>query len=207
MIIFDFDGTLADTFDWFVKNIRLMADKYKFKNVTDDEISKLRDNDVKFMMKYVGFPSLKLPIIATQMRNQMTREIDNIKLFPGIPEILRKLTEANFKISVVSSNSTRNVKHVLGQELCDLIDHFECGVSMFGKESKLTKAVKKSNSKFEESIYIADELRDIEAAHKLAMAFGAVSWGYTNSEALKEKNPEVIFENVSDIYDKLIDEN
>lgn len=204
LIIFDFDGTLADTFDWFVKNIRLMSDKFDFRNVQDHEIPELRNHDAKYMMKFVGFPMLKLPLIATQMRNLMTSEIDKVQLFPGITEMLEQLAQQNFKLAVVSTNSTKNVKHVLGNKISSLIDHFECGVSMFGKEAKLKKAVKKCECKLTESIYIADELRDIEAAHKIGMAFGAVSWGYTNVEAIEKKNPELTFSSVSEIKIKLL---
>ncbi len=203
LIIFDFDGTLGDTFDWFVKNIRTMAKKYNFRSVEDHEIAELRNHDVKYMMDRVGFPKLKLPLMAVQMRNLMTAEIDSIDLFEGVPTLLQNLFEAGYLIAVVSTNSLQNIKQVLGETLCRLIDHFECGVGMFGKESKLKKTVRKCMVEMNEAIYIADELRDIDAALKIGMAFGAVSWGYTCVEALKKKKPEFVFENISDIYEKL----
>lgn len=207
LVIFDFDGTLADSFDWFVKNIRSLSKKYKFKNVKDEDVPTLRNHDARYMMKYVGFPVLQLPIVAKHMRKLMNNEIDRIKLFPGIPKQLKHLTAAGCKIAVVSTNSVQNVQQVLGKELCSLINHFACGVSMFGKESKLKHAAKKCGELIADCVYIADELRDIEAAHKIGMKFGAVSWGYTNPDALKQKNPEYFFEDITAIFEKLCNEH
>jgi len=107
LIILDFDGTLADTFPWFVKNIGAVADKYGFKHIKDEEVEELRNFDAKHMLKHVGFPMLKLPLIATHMRGLMKKEIHTIKLFDGVPEMLHKLHDAGLTLAVVSTNSQK----------------------------------------------------------------------------------------------------
>jgi phosphoglycolate phosphatase len=107
-------------------------------------------------------------------------------------------------LAVVSSNSKENVHQILGQEAAALITHYECGTSMFGKEAKLRKVMKKTGALPDESIYIADETRDMEAARKLNIGFGAVSWGYNRAASFKAGSPELVFDTVDDIAEKII---
>jgi len=54
-----------------------------------------------------------------------------------------------------------------------------------------------------EAICVGDEIRDLEAARGEGIAFGAVSWGYTNPEALQAHGPEEMFSSVDEILQKL----
>ena len=204
MVILDFDGTLADTFPWFVKNIRAVADKYGFKHIKDEEVEELRNFDAKHMIKHVGFPILKLPLIATHMRGLMKKEIHTITLFDGVPEMLHKLYDSGLTLAVVSTNSQENVKSVLGPDLSALVTDYECGVSLFSKEAKLKKISHKCKIPLSETIYIADEMRDFESAQNVGLDLGAVRWGYTNPEALKKLHPTLFFESVGVIVKKLV---
>ena len=42
LIIFDFDGTLADSFPWFVEVSNALADRYRLKRMTEQEGATLR---------------------------------------------------------------------------------------------------------------------------------------------------------------------
>ena len=43
LVIFDFDGTLADSFPWFVGTLNAVADKFKFKRIEEGAIERLRE--------------------------------------------------------------------------------------------------------------------------------------------------------------------
>jgi len=75
---------------------------------------------------------------------------------------------------------------------------------MFGKRSALRRVLRKNGVSHDEAIYIGDELRDLEAAHAERIAFGAVSWGYTNLDALKEHKPAATFVAVTHIGEMLL---
>ena len=42
LVIFDLDGTLVDSFPWFLRNLNGVADKFGFHRVTDDDVGMLR---------------------------------------------------------------------------------------------------------------------------------------------------------------------
>jgi phosphoglycolate phosphatase len=203
LVIFDFDGTLADTFPWFTNVINKVAEKYHFKKIEPGEHETIREFDARGVLKYLGVPLWKMPLIASYMRTLMTHDIQKIALFQGIEGLLRRLASVGVTLAVVSSNSYENIRHVLGAEMAALIAHYECGVSMFGKEAKLRKILKRSGVSPGEAIYIGDEIRDSEAARKLGMAFGGASWGYTTAESLRAHSPDDVFASIDDIMTRL----
>ncbi|MBN1294629.1 MAG: HAD-IA family hydrolase [Candidatus Latescibacteria bacterium] len=202
-VIFDFDGTLADTYPWVMSVINQVADKYKFKRVEKNEQETLRGYDAGSLLQHLGVPLWKIPQIANHMRTLMTQNIYRISLFDGVSDLLQRLSENGAVLAVVSSNSYDNVRHVLGQKNVDWIDYYECGVSIFGKPAKLKKIMRKSGIPNSESIYIGDEIRDMEAAKNAKIDFGGVSWGYNNVEALKAHASGVVFSDINEIIEKL----
>lgn len=204
LIIFDFDGTLGDTFGWFAGALNTIADKYRFKHVDPSEYETMRGLDARAVLKYLGVPLWKIPLIAGHMRKLMSQHIDQISLFEGIESVLRRLAEMGVTLAVVSSNSTENIRHVLGEPLASLIAYYECGVSVFGKEAKLKKILRQSGIPQSEAIYIGDEIRDHQAAQDVGIAFGGASWGYTAPQALQAHAPGDVLARVEDILTRAV---
>ena len=71
----------------------------------------------------------------------------------------------------------------------------------FGKVTKLKKILNKSGIDSKYSIFIGDEVRDVEAAKKAKISSGVVSWGYNKIQTLKEKTPDEVFLNINDIFE------
>lgn len=159
------------------------------------------------MMKLAGMPAWKMPIVANTFIKMMTRDIDQINLFDGISGLLRQLSAQGVDLAIVSSNSEENIRRVLGTENAALIRYYGCGTSIFGKQSKFRKVRKQSGFLPREILCIGDEVRDIEAAQAEAMAFGAVTWGYTRSDALTAYSGIAVFNTVSDILHTVLPEN
>ena len=193
LVIFDLDGTLADTFPWFLGVLNGVADRYRFRRIEKHEVERLRGFSARQMVKHLGVPAWKLPLIARHMRSLSARDIDDLQLFDGIDTMLRSLSKAGLVLAVVSSNSEENVRRLLGPELAELIGHYACGASLFGKAAKLRKVLKLSRVSPAEVICIGDEIRDYEAARRVGLAFGAVAWGFTSPEAFQALRPEAMF--------------
>jgi phosphoglycolate phosphatase len=203
LAIFDFDGTLADSFPWFLGMVNGLADEHGFRRIEEHEVETLRGLGARQVVGHLGLPAWKLPRIAHQMRRRMARDIGGIALFPGVDRLLRELAGQGIGLAVVTSNSIDNVRQVLGPESAALIRHYECGASIFGKRAKLRAVLRASGVPAAAAISIGDEIRDLEAARAEGIPFGAVSWGYTNPEALRAENPEEMFVSLEEIPWKL----
>jgi phosphoglycolate phosphatase len=129
--------------------------------------------------------------------------IDRVAPFEGVDRMLGRLSDAGRALAVVTSNSEENVRRVLGAESAARIDYYECGASVFGKRARLRKALERSGVAAHEAIAIGDEIRDLEAARRAGIAFGAVAWGYTKLEALVAHAPAEVFATVDEIAGRL----
>jgi phosphoglycolate phosphatase len=203
LAIFDFDGTLADSFPWFRGVVNRLADEHGFRRVEDHEVETLRSHAAHELVKHLGVPLWKMPVIARHLRQLMAEDIARIPLFPGVDRMLRGLAERGVQLAIVSSNSFENVRQVLGPDNTALIRHCSCGAALFGKRSKLKDVLRDSGIPAREAICIGDEIRDLEAARAERIAFGAVSWGYTDPGSLRAHAPEEVFTSMEEILEKV----
>lgn len=199
LVIFDFDGTLADSGPWFWSVMNGVARRYRFRQVDRDELEVIRDLDTRTMLERLGVARWKVPLIARHLRRLMTRDIDMIALFPGVDGLLEALGAAGVTIAIVSSNAEANVRRVLGPGLSARISHFACGSSLTGKAAKIQKLLKQCGVPPVAVLAIGDEVRDIEAARAAGIACGAVGWGYATAPALARHAPDWVFGEVAEI--------
>lgn len=199
LIIFDFDGTLADTFPGFVHVFDKAADKYGFKRLDRAQHHALRGADARQIMAHHAIPLWKVPAIARFMRAGLATDIDNIKLFAGVAQALRSLSAQGVVLTIVSSNSLGNVRAVLGPELVALFSHLECGASLFGKLAKVRKVLAATGIAPQDTMLIGDEIRDAKAAAEAGVDFGAVAWGFNHVEALVACEPRQVFHQVAEM--------
>jgi len=201
LAVFDFDGTLADSADWFFGSLNEVAGRFGFRTTTEDQRRALRRLGNREILRRLQVPLWKLPAIARHMRRRVAENIDSIRLFGGIPEALTALRANGTRLAIVSSNSEANVRRVLGSELAGRIAFYGCGASLFGKTSKLRSAIRHCNVHRERTIYVGDETRDIEAARAAGTASGAVLWGYAAPDVLLGLGPTIVFHRVDQLRD------
>jgi phosphoglycolate phosphatase len=187
LAIFDFDGTLADSFPFFLSVFNTIADRHGFRRVDVAKAGQLRHYSVRQVMDYVGMPAWKLPAASQTFMAMMKESAASISLFDGIAEALRHLDAQGVLVTVVSSNAEHNVRTVLGPDLSALVARFECGMSVFGKARRIRAVLRRCGVAAHEAIYVGDQGTDAEASRKAGVDFGAVHWGYATIEALREQ--------------------
>ena len=205
LVIFDFDGTLADSFPWVLKAMDDVSDRFKFRRVREGELEELRYCDAREVMRRLGVPRWKLPMIARYVRTRMAADVDQIGLFPGAGEMLDQLADAGLRLAVVSANGEATIRTVLGPHARH-VTAIAGGVSLFGKRGKLLRMSRLAGVEPHRALVIGDEIRDLNAAKAARMAFGAVSWGLTRPEALEVGKPDALFRQMSDIPKVLLGE-
>ncbi len=196
LIIFDFDGTLADSFPFFLEAFDSVAERHGLRRLSPAQLEALRDQDTRQLMRALALPLWKLPAVALQFKALMAQHIGRIALFDGVPEALALLARQGALLAIVSSNSRANVCAVLGPHTAALFSHIECGVPLLGKRARLRRLLALTRTASHEALYIGDELRDVEAAHAERLDFGAVAWGYARVDALRARLPKLVFSSV-----------
>lgn len=206
LVMFDFDGTLADSFAWTAQIANTIAVKHRRPPISPDEQELFRSYSASQVLRHLRIPWWRLPGLAREYRNAMARDIESIPLFPGVAELLPALAQRGLTLAMVSSNTEPNIRKVFGPNLAAHIRYFECGIGLWGKADKIKKILRHSRIAVSTAILIGDEIRDGESAHQAKVAFGAVAWGYTRLEALQTQTPEVVFHQVADMRRVLLGE-
>lgn len=196
LVIFDFDGTLADSAGWVRGVLNDVARRYGFRTLTAEEFTMLRGQDNRAIVRYLGVPMWKVPLVAAHMRRLMRRDAGGIALFAGVDDLLRGLAAEGVILAIVSSNAEDNVRRILGPENAALIAHYECGASIFGKRSRFRRVLRRAGIPPAQAIAVGDETRDLEAAALAGLAAGAVGWGYATPELLRRHGPTLMFDSV-----------
>lgn len=192
LVIFDFDGTLSDSGDWFISIIDDLADRFRFRRVDRDEIETLRRRPTREVIQHLGIPGWKLPMIGRHVRARFRDSASDIHLFDGVRAMLKAVGDAGIRMMLCSSNAEANVRAVLGADAVRFETYF-CGSGLFGKVAKFRRAIKASGLDPSAILSIGDETRDIDAARAVGIDAGAVLWGYANPDTLVAMGPDVAF--------------
>jgi phosphoglycolate phosphatase len=203
LVIFDLDGTLADSFPWFQRNVNEVADRFGFRRVAEGDVEALRHASTREILSRLEVPMWKLPFIARHMRRLKTEQAASIPLFDGVEPMLRTLTSRGLRLALVSSDTEANAREKLGVS-ATLFADFACAASIFGKAAKFRRVLRRARIDATQAIAIGDETRDIEAARTVGIACGAVTWGYAAPQALIDRKPDLVFERMDDIASALI---
>lgn len=203
LALFDLDGTLADSRDWFLGVFDQVADRFGYRRLIPGDRERLRGMDTRATLRALEIPLWKLPLIERHMRALVTRDIGRIALFPGAAAMLGELKAGGIQVAIVTSNSEPNVRRILGPA-ADHVARFACGAGLFGKAAKIGAVLRTTRTEPRAAILIGDEARDIAAARAAGTASAAVAWGYADPAFLRSLSPALFFEQIEDIAPALL---
>ena len=195
VIIFDFDGTIADTVDALVSIANGLAQKFGYIPITQEELALLRNLNSREIIKYSGISILKIPFLLKKVKSELKSKIKELKPISGIKETLVVLNNNGYRLGIITSNSQENVTDFLRvNDLDNLFDFVYSGVTIFGKTTIINNVLKQKQIKPQEVIYVGDETRDIEASKKANIKVIAVTWGFNSQEVLAKQNPDFLIQ-------------
>lgn len=195
VVIFDFDGTIADSFDAVLRIVNRMAIEFGFEPVDPKEVKRLRNLNSREIVMQSKVPLLRLPLLLRRLKSELNREICQLQPVIGMPETLIELHQRGDRLGIVTSNSRENVEAFLKtHQLEELFDFIYSGTTIFGKGKILKRILRENQLNGETVFYVGDETRDIEAAKKTGIQVIAVSWGFNSKQALFEQIPTFLID-------------
>lgn len=201
--VFDFDGTIADSFDLVVAQYNRMAPRFRVKPLDPAELPRLRRLKASALMEEHRVSLWKLPLLVMAMRSAMRDHVADVAPHEGVPEALRALAAHGVRCSVLSTNSTENIGRFLARHDLRMFERVEGGVGMFGKARALEKLVARMGVAPRDVVYVGDEARDVDAATRAGVRSVAVAWGYADREALAAHSPTHLVERPAELIDLL----
>jgi len=194
LVIFDFDGTIADSFTESLRAYNRVAPRLRLRRVRREEIPELRRMSAGRLMQALGIPMWKLPRLMISARADLLNHFHSVKPVPGIGEGLHDLAEAGHHLAIVTSNSEENVRGFLARHGLELFETVIAGASIFGKATRLRRLLKTARLDGSASVYVGDTSPDIRAAREAGTIAVAVAWGFSDREPLVAEGPDTLLE-------------
>jgi phosphoglycolate phosphatase len=187
-VIFDFDGTLADSLNVIVEIFEQLTGRQG--TLTKEEMATLRHLPIPVVAQKIGVPMWRVPFLLWRGRRMMRARINEVVLYQGLDDIIQNLHKRGYRLLVVSSNSTYNVRSFLRNNGLDkYFAHIYGGVGLFAKAPALRRILLRNRVHNVEAVYIGDETRDIEACESIGLKCIAVEWGFADPKFLARHNP------------------
>jgi phosphoglycolate phosphatase len=202
-IIFDFDGTIADSLRLTITIGNQLAPRYGFSEFTEEFIKELRYLPAEEKIKKLGIKLYKLPKLVFEFNKVYHEYIGSLETAKGVDTLLRDLKDEGFGLGVISSNAEENIEKFLKKNNLSLFDGIYSSKGLFGKPAAINKYMVKHGVRRDEVIYVGDELRDIKACRKAGIRIIAVTWGFDPPELLTKGNPDYILNSSEEVF-KLI---
>ncbi len=203
-ICFDFDGTIADSYHLFLAKVQHVANELGYRPISNEQAEQLRSKHVRDIVKQFKVPYYRVPWLVLRLKSEMREGMRHVAPVEGMPDVITKLRERQNVLGIVSSNCEKIVRDFLDRHNIQVFDFLACSSNIFGKVRTLSWVLRERQLLPENTVYIGDELRDAEAARKIGIHFGAVSWGYNTLESLKCYAPDYVFETPGDIVTEFV---
>lgn len=185
-ILFDFDGTLADSLQPVTSLVNRILKVFRMAPVSREKIGLWHKEDQ-------GARSRRWLMTAAEKVTETVQatNLKEIRPVPHLQPVLFQLWQAGFHLGVVSSNTKSNLEQALRRlELTELFEAVTADQAMYHKEQGLRQFLTDKQLKPDEVIYVGDEVRDIEAARQAGMKVISVSWGYQDYQELARNHPD-----------------
>ncbi len=188
LVVFDFDGTLADSVMSAVQIFQEIGPALGLKPMAD--LNAARYMPTRKVLKAVGATFWKMPKIIRAFQAKAAEHAPHLKLHPGVADALTALHATGTRLGILSSNQETSIRTCLAANGVEHLFGFVVGQpQLFGKARAIRKIRKREKVERAEFVYVGDESRDLDAAKKAGVSVAAVSWGFHAPELLASMNP------------------
>lgn len=183
LLIFDFDGTIANTLNGMYEIYKIIAKKYNIDVLSKEAFIEYKKLPILERLQKQNVPFYAIPkIIRDSQKLQMTY-LSEANPFEGMKDVLNTL-KTMYTLIIVSSNKKDFIKAFLKTHDMMVFNKIYGKAEIFGKAKKIKKALKKMHAQVTDTIYIGDETRDVVACRELHLDIISVSYGYDDKSLL-----------------------
>ena len=197
LVIFDFDGVLAETEKLAYKIHKDFNGNITWENFqgfADGNFHEGMDNAIKEGTPIIPFPDYY---------KRYEEGLETIGINDILRDTITKL-DLEFRLAIVSSTGSQYISKFLEKE--NILNYFD---DIMGHEIHTSKVIKINTllEKYkvfpDDAIFITDTLGDILEAHKCEVKSIAVTWGLHKRESLKKGNPSMVLDDPRDLLEAI----
>ena len=206
VLIFDFDGTIADTFAPTMEILRADYLRWGDRFHKRHTINQLRSLSIREIVKTIPGGWWKFIYLLLKAKHYIKTHPESIKPYPGIVYTLRTLHDEGYLLFIVTSNQVASVERFLRQ--FDLDGIFTAVISTNGlwrKAKTLRRLLRSQQLSPTDCLYIGDEIRDIQACQKVYLPIVSVTYGFNSQVGLAKYHPNFMIKKPTQLLTLLAD--
>jgi AHBA synthesis associated protein len=201
VLIFDFDGVLADTCDFMLRNAEIASRELGYPSKpSKEDLEALDAMTFDALGRRLGIPDDLVPEFTRRNLELFNTHPQPMPAFPGMPQLLVRLSRGN-RIGIVTGNGSAVVQAYL--DYYGLNEYIEIIVSQQDPGTRVEKinCIRQALGGTDGRVYlVGDAVSDILAARQAGIQIISVSWGHQSSTRLIEAGPDFLVKTPDDLY-------
>jgi phosphoglycolate phosphatase len=200
-IIFDFDGTLAESLLLGLEGVNELAPKFKYQPITDTDY--IRQKGMRRIIKEdLQLKWYQLPVYIRSLKKVLMPKLDQLQLYEGLPEVIKALS-GKAHLFILTSNIRKTVNHIIDKYDLDYFENTYTNIPAFRKHHILKRLMKRHGLRPDEVLYVGDEVRDVNACRKVGVPIVGVSWGLNDHNALVSAEADYVVDTPEELLSLL----
>lgn len=206
-VLFDFDGTVADTGEGVFLCVRYAIDAHGLEQPSDGDIRKFIGPPM-IVSYHTLYPQLSDDEVQSLMQSYREKYAEvglyKYELYDGITELLKKLNENGIKTAVASSKPQEALENII--KVSGIDKYFDCIVGAdrnytdSDKATIVEEAIKRTGVTDKSRVLmVGDRKYDIVGAHKAGIACAAVLFGYGSQEEFDEYRADYVVNSFKEV--------
>ncbi len=196
-LLFDYDGTIGDTYGLMISCVNQLSTKYHYSTVTNSV--EWKNKTLKqALTEDLHIKRYTLPFYTRAIKKLFKLHIQDVECFPGIKEMLHTLAQ-HFSLSILSSNAREVIVWFLAKNGIPVFQHIHSDSSLFGKDKTIMRFIRKYWLEKQDVIYVWDEVRDILACKKIWIPIIAVTRWWNSKKILEQYSPDYLVDDPGEI--------
>ena len=200
-IIFDFNGTLADSSDLMYATVAELIKGSRFKSITPKDFENPLELPTLKKIKVLVFTAL----YTRKFLQLYSKHLHKLKLVEGIKPMFVALNNKDYQYSILSSNSSDMILKFFAIHQIPIGSIYKSH-RLTGKKKVIRKFIKDKGCKASDILYIGDEKRDVEVCNKCGVDIVFVKWGIGADEDLSGYKVKTVVMTPEELTRYLMDE-
>lgn len=212
-IIFDLDGTLADTIGAITEAVNFTMEHFGYPTRSENDVLNAIGNGATTLIRLLMPKDLSQ---NDELVLQVRKKYDDMyaltylntkETYCGIKETIKVLAfEKKFKLAVFSNKQDIYVKALTEQFFPDgavSVARGQTELPIKPNISGLQKILEELDVSIEESVFVGDSEVDVKTAENADMDFIGVSWGFSGKERLMASGAQTVIDSPNEMLNIL----
>ena len=165
VLVFDFDGTIADSKKVYIETIHHSLLEHSFIFPKGHVARALGPKLEQTLLNLKKFSPRTLKSLKDQINKDVTKKARKLKLCAHAKDTLKRLKQEGYRIILLTNSARRFIITFLKHnKMMNYFDKLYYAENFRTKEEAIRKIAKNYNTKVKDVTYIADKIKDVKIA-------------------------------------------